>query len=83
MTSEVYNRIDGLTNLSLLKELLSKFQEIIEDQRQAGDDFDVSDVIDYLSRQMQEHAQDVGLYEGKEENGDLKEHFSRFLKDYQ
>lgn len=124
MTGETFNRIDGLTNQNLKIQFLNKFSEIYEDMLEAGDMFDVSDVIDYLCAEMQSYAVDTkmdagGMMEEKEieearpgynddgtpksndemsddereafyndsdfidEDKSLKEHFGRFMKDYQ
>jgi hypothetical protein len=124
MTGETFNRIDGLTNQNLKVQFLDKFSEIYEDMLEAGDMFDVSDVIDYLCAEMQSYAVDTkmdagGMMEEKEieearpgynddgtpksndemsddereafyndsdfidEDEFLKEHFGRFMKDYQ
>jgi len=64
MTGENFNRIDGLTNRVLLQQFLLKFSEIYEDMVEAGDPFDVSDVIQYLTYQMQEFAQDTRMDQG-------------------
>jgi hypothetical protein len=64
MTGENFNRIDGLTNQVLLQQFLLKFSEIYEDMVEAGDPFDVSDVIQYLTSQMQEFAQDTRMDQG-------------------
>jgi hypothetical protein len=61
MTGEVFNRIDGLTNQVLKQQFLLKFSDIYEDMVEAGDMFDVSDVIQYLTYQMQEFAQDTKM----------------------
>lgn len=82
MTRDTYERIDGLTSQPLLKDLLLKFEEIYNDQVEAGDLFDVQDVIDYLAIQMQEHARDTKMDAGgdlREEDEELKEHFNRFM----
>ena len=124
MTGETFNRIDGLTNQNLKAQFLDKFSEIYEDMLEAGDLFDVSDVIDYLCTEMQAYAIDTkmdagGMMEEEEieearpgynddgspksndemsddereafyndsdfidEDESLKEHFGRFMKDYQ
>ena len=64
MTGGNYNRIDGLTNQVLLQQFLLKFSEIYEDMVEAGDMFDVSDVIQYLTSQMQEFANDTRMDQG-------------------
>jgi len=82
MTRETYNRIDGLTSQPLLQDLLLKFEELYNDQVEAGDMFDVHDVIDYLAIQMQEYARDTKMDAGgdlREEDEKLKEHFNRFM----
>ena len=124
MTGENFNRIDGLINQNLKVQFLVKFSEIYEDMLEAGDMFDVLDVIDYLCTEMQSYATDTkmdegGMMEEKEieearpgynddgspksndemsdderedfyndsdfidEDESLKEHFGRFMKDYQ
>jgi hypothetical protein len=64
MTGEVFNRIDGLTNQVLKQQFLLKFSEIYEDMVEGGDPFDVSDVIQYLTYQMQEFAADTKMDQG-------------------
>jgi hypothetical protein len=64
MTGEAYDRIDGLTNQVLKQQFLIKFSEIYEDMVEAGDMFDVSDVIQYLTSQMQEFAADTRMDQG-------------------
>ncbi len=64
ITGETYDRIDGLTNQVLRQQFLIKFSEIYEDMVEAGDEFDVSDVIQYLTSQMQEFAQDTRMDQG-------------------
>jgi len=61
---EVSNRIDGLVNRVLLQQFLLKFSEIYEDMVEGGDPFDISDVIQYLTSQMQEFAQDTRMDQG-------------------
>lgn len=64
ITGEAYDRIDGLTNQVLKQQFLLKFSEIYEDMVEAGDMFDVSDVIQYLTSQMQEFADDTRMDQG-------------------
>ena len=64
MTGETFYRIDGLTNQVLKQQFLLKFSEIYEDMVEAGDMFDVSDVIQYLTYQMQEFATDTKMDQG-------------------
>jgi hypothetical protein len=64
MTGEVYNRIDGLVNRNILQRFLGAFEGIYEDMVEGGDPFDVSDVIQYLTSQMQEFAQDTRMDQG-------------------
>ena len=64
MTGDVYNRIDGLTNQVLKQQFLLKFSEIYEDMVEGGDPFDVSDVIQYLTSQMQDFADDTKMDQG-------------------
>ena len=68
MTGEAYDRIDGLTNRVFLQQFLLKFSEIYEDMVEAGDPFDVSDVIQYLTSQMQEFADDNWILGGMMES---------------
>jgi hypothetical protein len=64
MTGEVFNRIDGLVNRNILQRFLGAFDGIYEDMVEGGDPFDVSDVIQYLTYQMQEFAQDTRMDQG-------------------
>ena len=64
MTGEVFNRIDSLTNQVLKQQFLLKFSEIYEDMVEGGDPFDISDVIQYLTYQMQEFAADTKMDQG-------------------
>jgi hypothetical protein len=64
ITGDVFNRIDGLANQVLKQQFLIKFSEIYEDMVEGGDPFDVSDVIQYLTSQMQEFAQDTKMDAG-------------------
>ena len=75
MTGETFYRIDGLTNQNLKVQFLDKFSEIYEDMLEAGDMFDVSDVIDYLCTEMQAYATDTKMDAGgmMEENDSIKE----------
>jgi hypothetical protein len=52
LDSEVYDRIDGLTNIKLLQELLDKAIQIQDDQAAAGDDFDTEDLALYLGMKI-------------------------------
>ena len=82
MTGEVFNRIDGLTNQVLKQQFLLKFSEIYEDMVEAGDMFDVSDVIQYLTYQMQEFAQDTKMDAGgmmEEEEMISKDRYDKLL----
>ena len=64
MTGEVFNRIDGLVNRNILQRFLGAFDGIYDDMVEGGDPFDVSDVIQYLTYQMQEFAQDTRMDQG-------------------
>ena len=121
ITRGEFDRMDGLVSQPLLIKFLDSFEEIYSDYVEGGDEFEVQDVIEYLSTMMQNRAEDARLGfqmegtpgpknpdgtpksnaemtddereeyyqdldsmdEGKEEDDKLKEHFSRFLKDYQ
>ncbi len=80
MTGETFNRIDGLTNQNLKIQFLNKFSEIYEDMLEAGDMFDVSDVIDYLCTEMQAYAVDTKMDVGgmMEENDSIDEALPKF-----
>ena len=52
LDSEVYDRIDGLTNIKLLQELLDKAIQIQDDQIEAGDEFDSEDLALYLGMKI-------------------------------
>jgi hypothetical protein len=64
MTGEAYNRIDGLINQSMKNRFLNGFQELYMDMVEAGDMFDVMDVINYLSNEMQDYAKDTKMDQG-------------------
>jgi hypothetical protein len=64
MTGETYDRIDGLTNQVLKQRFMIAFSEIYEDMVEAGDIFDVIDVISYLSDEMIEFARDTKMDQG-------------------
>jgi len=64
MTGETYDRIDGLTNQVLKQRFMIAFSEIYEDMVEAGDMFDVIDVISYLSDEMGEFARDTKMDQG-------------------
>lgn len=49
---EIMDRIDGLTNLKMLADLVSKAKEIYKDQIDGGDPFDHQDVALYLYKQI-------------------------------
>ena len=52
LDDEVYDRIDGLTNIKLLQELLDKAIQIQDDQIEAGDEFDSEDLALYLGMKI-------------------------------
>jgi hypothetical protein len=49
---DVYDRIDGLTNIKLLQELLDKAILIQDDQLKAGDEFFPEDLALYLGMKI-------------------------------
>ena len=72
MDGEVYDRIDGLTSQPLLKSFIDAFKRINSDYIESGDEFDIEDVVDYLtiqldkeSRNMNEGSDDKTLDESK------------------
>ena len=62
---ETMDRIDGLTNLKMLGDLVNKAKEIYKDQQDAGDEFDASDVALYLYKQILKGLEpmDMGMME--------------------
>ena len=130
MDGEVYNRIDGLVDQPLLNRFLGIFTDIYDDFIEQGEEFEVDDVVDFLTICLDKHSKETrmedqlpdGFNEGTsgpkhadgtpksndemtdderedyymnldsvdevednlpEEGKNLKEHFQRFLKDYQ
>lgn len=69
---ETGERIDGLTNLVMLKDLLEKAEEIYKDQIEAGDLFHPEEVAEYLGNEIYKRLKPLApslddLGEGKEE----------------
>ena len=68
-----YERIDGLTNLSLLDQLLGNAEAIYKDQIESGDMFDAQDVAEYLANKIYDKISKIdpeaGLEEGKKVEG--------------
>ena len=68
-----YERIDGLTNLSLLDQLLGNAEAIYKDQIESGDMFDAQDVAEYLANKIYDKISKIdpeaGLEEGKKAEG--------------
>jgi hypothetical protein len=75
------NRIDSLVSQRLLIRFLDMFTEIYDDLVVGGDPFEPQDVIEYLSRQMQQRAMDSNMdtdgfrsfEEGMKDDGNLDE----------
>ena len=61
LTRGTFERMDGLVSQTLLKKFLNTFEEIYNDYHEGGDPFDSSEVADYLSIMMQNHARDTRL----------------------
>ena len=69
---ETGERIDGLTNLVMLKDLLEKAEEIYKDQIESGDLFHPEEVAEYLGNEIYKRLKPLApslddLGEGKEE----------------
>jgi len=62
MDGETYNRIDGLVDQSLLKLFLNTFKEINADLIKGGDEFDIDDIVDYLTIQLDKESRRSGTY---------------------
>lgn len=62
---ETMDRIDGLTNLTMLGDLVNKAKEIYKDQIDGGDPFDHQDVALYLYKQILKGLEpmDTGIME--------------------
>jgi hypothetical protein len=69
-----YSIIDQSIDRRLLHQFLLKFNEIYEDMVEAGDEFYVLDVIQYLNMQLQDFADDTKMGEGEiDESNSIKE----------
>jgi hypothetical protein len=69
-----YSIIDQSIDRRLLHQFLLKFNEIYEDMVEAGDEFYVLDVIQYLNMQLQDFADDTKMGEGGiDESNSIKE----------
>jgi len=62
MDGETYNRIDGLIDQSLLKSFLNIFKEINDDLIADGENFDIDDLVDYLTIQLDKESRRSGKY---------------------
>lgn len=61
ITSDSLERLDGMVHRGLLKEFLEAFEEIHSDLTLTGEEFPAIDLIEFLSQEMQRHAQDIGM----------------------
>jgi hypothetical protein len=61
ITSAGLQRLDGMVNRVLLQRFLLLFEEIHGDLIEAGEEFPATDLIEFLSQQMQEYAEDTGM----------------------
>ena len=59
MDGEVYDRIDGLTSQPLLKSFIDAFKRINSDYIESGDEFDIEDVVDYLTIQLDKESRSM------------------------
>lgn len=66
MDGETYSRIDGLVDQPLLKLFLDTFVKINNDLIANGENFDVDDLVDFLTIQLDKKSKE--LQEGKEVN---------------
>ena len=68
MDGAVYSRIDGLVDQSLLKSFLNTFKEINADLIADGENFDIDDLVDYLTIQLDKESRRSGTYLEEEVN---------------
>lgn len=61
ITSAGLQRLDGMVNRVLLQRFLLLFEEIHGDLIEAGEEFPATELIGFLSQQMQEYAEDTGM----------------------
>ena len=80
--TETADRIEGLLNIPMKKRFLNIGVELVKDVLQ-NDPFEVEDVISHLLDELISHLNVIPLDEENEGDESLKEHFGRFLKDYQ
>lgn len=59
VTGEALDRIDGMIERPLLVKFLYAFDEIVEDFYENGEEFNSSDIIEYLTMIMHERAGDT------------------------
>ena len=59
MDGETYERIDGLTSQPLLKSFIDAFKKINSDYIESGDEFDIEDVVDYLTIQLDKESRNM------------------------
>jgi hypothetical protein len=68
MDGATYSRIDGLVDQSLLKSFLNTFKEINADLIADGENFDIDDLVDYLTIQLDKESRRSGTYLEEEVN---------------
>lgn len=61
ITSAGLQRLDGMVHRVLLQRFLLLFEEIHGDLIEAGEEFPTTELIGFLSQQMQEYAEDTGM----------------------
>ena len=59
MDGEVYDRIDGLTSQPLLKSFIDAFKRINSDYIESGDEFEMDDIVDYLTIQLDKESRNM------------------------
>ena len=82
MGTETADRIEGLLNIPMKKRFLNIGVELVKDVLQ-DDMFDIDDIVSHLANELNNILSVVPLDEENKEDKSLKEHFGRFLKDYQ
>ena len=83
MDGEVYSRIDGLVSQSLLKSFLNTFKAINTDLVEGGDEFDIDDIVDYLTIQLDKESKNIDGFMGEEVNeGKSREEVESIISKY-
>ena len=61
MDGEVYDRIDGLINNELKRKFIFIFEDIYDDFLEQGEEFEVDDVVDFLTICLDKHSKENNM----------------------